>query len=71
MNEQVYTVRGMTCEGCVGAVTSALEKVPNVERVEVSLEKEQAVVVAPPGTVADADVVAAVAEAGYEAEPLE
>jgi copper chaperone len=59
-------VEGMSCMHCVKAVTDALAAVPGVERVrEVSLEKKQAVVEG--SAVADA-LVAAVKEAGYQAE---
>lgn len=71
MEQQTYAVRGMVCEGCVANVTAALEKLPNVDRAEVSLEEGKAVVFAPSGSVPSADVVAAVADAGYEAEPLD
>ena len=58
-------VTGMTCTHCVGAVQRALEEVPGVTAVEVSLERAQALITG------DADVVAmvaAVTQAGYSAE---
>ena len=43
-------VEGMTCNHCVMAVTKALKKVPGVEKVEVSLEKGEALVEGTPTT---------------------
>ncbi|WP_437657548.1 CopZ family metallochaperone [Sorangium sp. So ce1182] len=58
-------VEGMTCNHCVQAVSKALAKVPGVTRVsEVSLERGEAIV---EGSAAAEALVAAVAEAGYEA----
>lgn len=58
-------VSGMTCMHCVGAVTKALQKVPGVEKAEVSLEQEQAIVTGKADTAA---LLAAVKEEGYGAE---
>ena len=68
-HRQVFTVEGMSCEGCVGTVTAALEGLPGVESVQVSLAGKQAVVVGPPGQVTEQAVIAAIEEAGYEAHP--
>lgn len=38
MNETVLKVPDMSCGHCVATVENALEQVPGVERVEVSLE---------------------------------
>ena len=61
-----YDVTGMTCGHCVAAVTKELEALPEVTSVEVSLEDGTAVV---GGSVDIGAVLAAVAEAGYEAVP--
>lgn len=65
--ERTYTITGMTCSHCVAAVTKELEAVDGVDAVEVSLDRGAATVV---GDVDDAAVLAAVAEAGYEAVPV-
>jgi len=62
-----YAIRGMTCQHCVRAVTRALEKLPGVKRVEVSLERASASIEGEP---ADAAVLAAVADEGYEASRM-
>jgi copper chaperone CopZ len=37
MNSASYTVRGMTCDHCVRAVTAAVSELPGVENVDVEL----------------------------------
>src|SRR5690242_6711547 len=62
-------VQGMTCASCVARVEKALKKVPGVLDASVNLATEQAIV---HGTGLDADaIVAAVAQAGYEAAPVQ
>lgn len=64
MVEKTYTVVGMTCEHCVGAVRGELGKVPGVTAVDVDLPTGL-VTVAGSGY-SDDQVRAAVDEAGYE-----
>jgi Cu+-exporting ATPase len=64
-----FAVRGMTCASCVARVEKALKKVPGVLDASVNLATEQASV---RGAALDADAItAAVAQAGYEAAPVE
>lgn len=42
MREQVLTISGMTCGGCVNSVTRVLKALPGVQRVEVTLLPGQA-----------------------------
>jgi Cu+-exporting ATPase len=66
--ELQLAVRGMTCASCVARVEKALKKVPGVQDASVNLATEQATV---HGAALDAQaIVAAVAQAGYEAEPV-
>jgi copper chaperone len=59
-------IEGMTCHHCVKAVTEALGQVQGVDTVvEVSLEQGEAVVSGNPDAAA---LIAAVAEAGYQAQ---
>ena len=60
-----YTVSGMTCAHCVQAVTGELGALPGVDDVQVDLGTG-AVTVTSEQPLADADVRAAVDEAGYE-----
>jgi len=62
--ETTLKVTGMTCNHCVMAVTRALKEVEGVAKVEVSLEKGEAMV---SGTAPRAALVAAIKEEGYEA----
>jgi copper chaperone len=61
-----YRVGGMTCEHCRAAVTEEVTKVAGVETVDVDLDTKL-VRVAGDGVSHDA-VVAAIDEAGYDAE---
>ena len=65
MSEIKLKLTGMTCGHCVSAATKALEKVPGVEKAEVTLKPGAAVV---HGDAPVAALIAAVAEEGYEAE---
>lgn len=59
-------VGGMACDDCVHHVTEALESVPRVRRVDVSLSGRSAVVEASPEVPSGA-LAAAVRESGYNA----
>ncbi len=60
-------ISGMTCGHCVSHVKSALEGMEGVSEADVSLENNEAEVTLS-GEVIDADLVAAVEAAGYQAE---
>jgi copper chaperone CopZ len=60
-----YRVTGMTCEHCVRAVSDELSALSGVEAVEVNLDAG-AVTVISAAPLIDAQVRAAVDEAGYE-----
>ena len=62
-------VGGMTCMGCVAAVTRALNGVQGVAKVEVSLEKAQASIDFDPARVGREQLVAAVEGAGFDVAP--
>ena len=69
-NKSTYTVKGMTCGHCEMRVKKALTAVPGVQDAEASHERERATVTISPGQEVSIDLlVAAVTEAGYEAEP--
>jgi copper chaperone CopZ len=62
---QRLTITGMTCQGCVNAVTRVLSRVPGAADVRVDLAAGRAEI----GGTATADaLVAAVRKAGYGAE---
>lgn len=59
-----YTVEGMTCAHCVAAVTEEVSKLDGVSQVDVELASGR-LTVESDHPLDDADVVAAVDEAGY------
>ena len=61
-------IGGMTCSGCVKAVTRAVSQVPGVTTVEVDLAGGRARIAGQAGL---ADLVAAVEQAGFEARPVQ
>ena len=67
MTDTVLAIGGMTCEGCVNAVTRVLSRVPGAARVQVDLANGRAVI---SGEARTADLMAAVRKAGYNAEPV-
>jgi copper ion binding protein len=60
-----YTVTGMTCGHCVASVTEEVQEIAGVTDVRVDLASG-AVTVTSEQPVSDADVKAAVEEAGYQ-----
>ncbi len=60
-------ISGMSCDHCVSHVKSALENLEGVSQSDVSLENHEAEVMLS-GEVVDADLIAAVEAAGYQAE---
>lgn len=60
-------ITGMTCGGCVNAVTRLLSKVPGVSSVNVDLGSGRALIA---GAVRAEALVAALQGTGYRARPL-
>jgi copper ion binding protein len=65
MTSKTYTVAGMTCSHCVGAVSAEVGRIPGVTGVEVDLAAG-AVTVTSDQPADDDAVAAAVDEAGYQ-----
>lgn len=63
MSDKVYQVSGMTCGHCVQAVRTEVSSVAGVDAVDVDLESGRVTVSGSGFT--DADIAAAVDEAGY------
>jgi copper chaperone len=63
-NELTYSVPGVSCEHCVGAVTGEVEQVAGVESVVVDLENKRVTVRG--RSIDDGAVRAAIDEAGYD-----
>lgn len=64
MIDQSFTVAGMTCGNCVRHVTEALQALPGVAEVHVTLDTGRASVSAA-RSLPEAEVRAALDEAGY------
>ncbi|OLF06123.1 cation-transporting ATPase [Actinophytocola xinjiangensis] len=64
MTTSTYTVTGMTCQHCVGAVREELGRLPGVSDVTVDLDSGQVTVTSTDPLSTD-DVRAMVDEAGY------
>ncbi len=64
-NQSAYTVTGMTCEHCVASVTEEVQEIAGVTDVQVDLASGRLRFTSEQ-PVSDADVKAAVEEAGYQ-----
>lgn len=68
METKKITVSGMTCGHCVGAVTEELTSIDGVQDVQIDLVAggDSPVTITSDTPIADADIAAAVDEAGYQ-----
>jgi copper chaperone len=64
-----FDVEGMTCQGCVDTLTSALKAIPGVRSAKVSLEDKKAVVEADEAAVSSDKILETIKTAGYKAKP--
>jgi copper chaperone len=69
MTNTQYSVTGMTCGHCVASVREEVEKLAGVESVDVDLQSGL-LSIASSRALSDAEVIAAVDEAGYEAAAI-
>ena len=68
MESSVIKIGGMSCQGCVRNITGVLTAVPGVVTAEVSLDAAEARVSFDPRIVARGALVAAIEDAGFDAE---
>jgi copper chaperone len=68
MENTVIKVGGMSCQGCVKNITGVLSELAGVVSAEVSLEAAEAKVTFDPLAVARAELLAAIEDAGFDAE---
>ena len=68
MENSVIKIGGMSCQGCVKNITGVLTGIAGVAAAEVSLEAGEARVTFDPQTVARSALVAAIEDAGFDAE---
>jgi copper chaperone len=65
MREEILTITGMTCGGCVNSVTKVLKALPGVKQVEVTLVPGQAKLQIDETQVDITTLKQAVTDAGY------
>lgn len=68
MESSQIKIGGMSCGGCVKNITAVLSAIAGVAVAEVSLEAGAASVSFDPGIVSRAALVAAIEDAGFDAE---
>lgn len=68
MEETVIRIGGMSCQGCVGNISGVLRDLPGVTVADVSLEAGEARVAFDPARIARGDLLAAIEDAGFDAE---
>jgi copper ion binding protein len=68
MAQATLKVRGMSCNHCVHAVTTALEAAPGVTRAQVDLQQGRAVIDYDESRVTPRELASVVMDEGYEAE---
>lgn len=61
-----FAVEGMGCQHCVHSIENALNELEGVQHVEVSLEKNNAVIEYDENLLTEKDLQATVDEAGYD-----
>ena len=60
-----FVVEGMHCDGCVKSVTRAVQQMPGIKQVVVSLPDKRATVDYDGAAVNPAEIVAAIVDAGF------
>lgn len=68
MENTVIKIQGMSCQGCVKNITGVLTALSGVASAEVSLEAAEARVAFDAQAVSRAALVAAIEDAGFDAE---
>ena len=63
-----FAIEGMTCQGCVDTITTALTGIPGVRSAKVSLQDKRAIVFADESQVPTERVLTAITAAGYKAQ---
>ncbi|KGO00097.1 hypothetical protein HR11_07835 [Porphyromonas macacae] len=66
MEQKEFTVKGMMCEGCSGAVERVVSSLPGVQKARVILKKALLIVDYNPQAVSPESIAKAVSDAGYE-----
>tara|TARA_R110001592_G_scaffold153473_2_gene381952 strand:+ start:250 stop:555 length:306 start_codon:yes stop_codon:yes gene_type:complete len=64
------SIQGMNCGACVGRITRALDELDGIEGVEINLAAKLANIQFNDADIDSDTIIAAIAEAGYQASPL-
>ncbi len=67
MITRVFSVPGMHCDACPTLLTSVLEELPGVTRVDASLSEKRVTIDYDPDKTGEATLIATIKEAGYDA----
>jgi Cu+-exporting ATPase len=68
LTSQHYLISGMTCASCVASVEKALLTVEGVEKAQINLAEQSALLFSSSAKIDEQQVTAAVSQAGYQAE---
>jgi copper chaperone len=68
MENTEISIGGMSCQGCVKNITGVLTALAGVTSAEVSLEKAAATVAFDPQAISRPELLAAIEDAGFDAE---
>ena len=63
-----FKVEGMMCNGCVNTVTNAIQSLPGINEVKVSLDDKEAFIVFDPEEITLEEIKEAVLKSGYTPE---
>lgn len=66
MEAITINIKGMTCGGCVKSVTEVLQKIPGISNVDVSLEKNCALIHYDPAQAQPTQFTSAIEDAGFD-----
>ncbi len=64
------TILGMNCGACVGRITRALNELDGIQAVEINLAAKSANIIVNDADMNSGTIIAAIAEAGYQASPI-
>ncbi|MBW3625557.1 MAG: heavy metal translocating P-type ATPase [Armatimonadetes bacterium] len=70
LQQEDFSVSGMTCNSCALSITRALDRLDGVETADVSFQTERARVTYDPARVSPGDIQERIEDAGYDAHPL-
>ncbi len=70
MNTVIFRLEGMHCTGCAETIRTLLERTAGVRKAIVSFDQGEARILYDPQATSEAQLVAAIGKAGYQATKL-